>query len=210
MPLSTFNASGTIAVVFIAGFAIQQVLQIFDPLVIYVTRCCKESKCTKNLLGATTDGDLKKALMALLSFILGTITALLTGIRLLALVKPEYSGLCDTFVTGLVLGTGTEAVNTVLKFTGYLKDAQKPTPDVEVIIIPSTVNVQKETTFTFRAYVKNGANEVSWSVPYSAGGTIDSSSGVYTAPAVAGTYQIMAVSRADPSKYSVATVTVTP
>lgn len=123
----TFNASVTVALVFIAGFAIQQVLQIFDPVIngaIHIYKNYRISK-QKDLPGGMTDGDFKKTVMSLLSFALGEATVLLTGIRLLKLFKPEYSGVGDILVTGLVLGTGTEAVNTVLKFMGYLKDAQK-------------------------------------------------------------------------------------
>ena len=127
MSVSTFNASETIAVVFIAGFAIQQALQILDPFVIVALGCFKRWRPEQHLPGGMTDADFKKTVMSFLSFALGVVTVLLTGIRLLKLLRPEYSGLGDILVTGLVLGTGTEAVNTVLKFLGYLKDAQKPT-----------------------------------------------------------------------------------
>jgi len=104
------------------------------------------------------------------------------------------------------MGTGTEAVNTVLKFMGYVKDAQKP--DVEISIVPNTVTVAKGQTLQFRAEVKHSANKlVEWKVLHGNGGTIDSS-GLYTAPGNGGTFQVMAISKADPTKQAVATVTV--
>lgn len=62
---------------------------------------------------------------------------------------------------------------------------------------------------TFTATVTGTSNiQVNWSVVETNGGSI-SSSGVYTAPATAGTYHVKAVSAADTTKSSTATVTVT-
>jgi len=198
----------TVAVVFISGFAIQQALQIIDPLVVWMVRRYKDSRPNKDLPGGITESDFKKALVATLSFVLGSIIVLLTGIRLLTLIKPEYAGFIDVIVSGLVIGTGTEAVNTVLKFLGYVKDAQKPTLEVVVTISPTSVTVKQGTTFQFRAYVKNGHQNVAWSVLHGAGGSIDAD-GRYSAPATPGIFLVTAVSKADPSKDATATVTVT-
>lgn len=208
MQASTLTAPETVALVFLAGFAIQQVLQIIDPVVILCMRAYRDSRPEKDYPAGMTEGDIKKAVMATLSFGFGVATAWLTDIRLLTLLNSEYAGLGDILVTGLVLGTGTEAVNTLVKFLGYVKDAQKPTPELEIAIVPNTVTVKQGTTFTFRASVKNGAPGVTWSVLHGAGGSIDPA-GIYTAPAAAGAFQVMVVSKADSSKHSVATVTVT-
>ena len=208
MASSTLTAPETVALVFLAGFAIQQILQIIDPFVIIFIRKWKDKRPEKNYPAEITEGDIKKAVMAALSFSFGLGTAGLTQIRLLTLLKPEYAGIGDTIVTGLVLGTGTEAVNTLVKFLGYVKDAQKPTPELEVAIVPSAVSLKQGTTFSFRASVKNGAPDVTWTVLHGNGGSIDAA-GVYTAPAAAGSFQVMVVSKADPSKHSIATVTVT-
>lgn len=208
MTQSPFSTTETIAVVFIAGFAIQQALQILDPLVNYALSRIKEWKSTIFSTGGMADGDFKKAVMAALAFSLGTAAVHLTGIKLLALVNPDYKGTGDILISGLVLGTGTEAVNTVLKYAGYLKEAQKPAQAVEVTIIPDTVKLKQGTSYAFHANVKNGENQVDWSVLHGAGGSIDAK-GKYTAPAEAGAYQVMAVSKVDPSRYSIATVTVT-
>jgi hypothetical protein len=205
------NTSWIVAVVFITGFAIQQALQILDPVVVAGIARYKKSRLDRGLPalpGGMADADFKKAVLALLSFLFGMVTVLLTGIRLLIYLNKDWSGPIDVVVTSLVVGSGTEAVNTVLKFLGYVKDAQKPITDVEVAIIPSTVTVSRGNTVQFRADVKNTTNgEADWQVLQGNGGSI-SSSGLYTAPPAAGTFQIIAISKADPTKSALATVTV--
>jgi hypothetical protein len=49
---------------------------------------------------------------------------------------------------------------------------------------------------------------VTWEVSDGAGGTIDDT-GKYTAPPVPGTYQVVAISKADVAKHAVAKITVT-
>lgn len=208
MDANQFSLPQVVAIVFIIGFAIQQVLQILDPFVMAGISRYKNSRPNKDLPGGMSDGDFKKAVMASLSFFLGAITAYLSHVRLLVYVKPEWGGnIADFLVTALVIGTGTEAVNIVLKFMGYVKDAQKP--DLEVSVVPNAVPVAKGATFQFRADVKHAANKsVEWKVLHGNGGTIDSTTGLYTAPNSAGTFQVMAVSKADPTKFAIATVTV--
>jgi hypothetical protein len=209
MTTSAFSPSETVSLVFIAGFAIQQVLQILDPFVVSSIQWFKSSRPAKGLPGGMADSDFKKAVMASLSFLLGLLTVALTNIRLLQLLRPDYGAVGDFLVTALVVGTGTEAVNTVLKFLGYVKDAQKAPSEVEVIIVPNTVSVRQGTNFQFRSVVKNSSNtQVEWKVLHGAGGNIDLN-GLYTAPPTPGTYQIIAVSQTDSTKYMIATVTVT-
>ncbi len=208
MDANQFSLPEVVAIVFIIGFAIQQALQILDPFVMAGISRYKNSRPNKDLPGGMSDADFKKAVMASLSFSLGAITAGLSGVRLLYYVRPEWGGsIADFLVTALVIGTGTEAVNIVLKFMGYVKDAQKP--DLEISVVPNTITVAKEATFQFRADVKHAANKsVEWKVLHGNGGTIDPTNGLYTAPSSAGTYQVMAISKADPAKYAVATITV--
>ena len=77
-------------------------------------------------------------------------------------------------------------------------------------ISPATAAVDACQTTTFTAAVTGTSNTaVTWSVSEgSAGGTI-TSAGVYTAPATAGTYHVVATSQADTTKTKTATVTVT-
>ena len=50
---------------------------------------------------------------------------------------------------------------------------------------------------------------MTWSVQEGAAGGTIAATGVYSAPAVAGTYHVVATSVADPAKSAIATVTVT-
>jgi hypothetical protein len=212
MNQDSFSTYVVVAVVFISGFAIQQALQILDPTIVGAIARYKKSRLDRGLPalpGGMADADFKKAMMALLSFLLGLITVVLTGIRLLAYINKAWEGFGDILVTSLVVGSGTDAANTVLKFLGYVKDAQKPVTEVEVVITPSTASVEHGNTFQFRADVKNSPNKaVDWQVLQSNGGSV-STTGLYTAPAAAGTFQVIAISNADPTKSAAVTITVT-
>jgi hypothetical protein len=82
-------------------------------------------------------------------------------------------------------------------------------PAVAIAINPTTASVSGCNSTTFSATVTNTANTaVRWSVQEgSAGGTVDTA-GRYTAPTTPGTYHVVATSQADPTRTSVATVTV--
>jgi hypothetical protein len=65
------------------------------------------------------------------------------------------------------------------------------------------------TQFTFSATVTGATDRsVTWSVQEGAAGGTITAAGVYTAPSTAGTYHVVATSRADTTKRSVATVSV--
>jgi hypothetical protein len=85
-----------------------------------------------------------------------------------------------------------------------------PPPPVTVSITPATGAVSACRTLTFRATVANASDtSVTWSVQEgAAGGTVDAN-GAYTAPDTAGTYHVVATSRADPTRTAVAPVDVT-
>lgn len=79
---------------------------------------------------------------------------------------------------------------------------------VTVAIDPASATVTASGSKMFTATVTGPSNtKVTWSVEEQNGGNI-TSSGVYTAPATAGTYHVKAASVADPSKSATATVTV--
>lgn len=79
---------------------------------------------------------------------------------------------------------------------------------VTVSVSPSSVTLNSGATQQFSASVSGNSNTaVSWSVVESGGGSI-SASGLYTAPASAGTYHVLATSQADKSKTAQATVVV--
>lgn len=209
--MPSFTASETIPVVFLSGFAIQQMLTILDPFIIMGMRDARDNTASKQYPNDMSEADIKKPIMAVMAFILGLLTVNLTGIQLLSMVNTSFSGIGDTIVSGLVLGTGTEAVNTVVKFLGYVKDAQKPGPELEVVITPSVTSVKQGANCQFQAIIKNGSGSVQWRVLHSNGGTIDQN-GNYTAPATTASqvFQIAAISILDTSKVGIVSVTVTP
>jgi beta-lactamase superfamily II metal-dependent hydrolase len=80
-----------------------------------------------------------------------------------------------------------------------------PTGSVSVSVTPATASVNSGATYQFTAAVTGSTDtSVTWSAT---GGTV-SGSGLYTAPAAAGTYSVTATSVADPSKSASSTVTV--
>lgn len=104
---------------FAAGFAIQRLLQIVDPL-------------TDGLMAILetvthwTDDTRKYAkgiILAFISFSVGLwIVTSLSAMRvLLALKIPGYPAV-DTFISALIISGGTEGVNSILKFLGYAKE----------------------------------------------------------------------------------------
>jgi hypothetical protein len=87
---------------------------------------------------------------------------------------------------------------------------QPPAPPVSVAVAPATGAVDACRPLTFTATVTNATNgSVTWSVQEGAAGGSITAGGVYTAPATAGTYHVVARSNADPTKTSVAEVVVT-
>jgi hypothetical protein len=81
-------------------------------------------------------------------------------------------------------------------------------PNISVSINPSMASVQTGHQQQFTASVSGSNNQnVVWSITESTGGTI-TSGGLYTAPASAGIFHILAVAEIDSTKSATATVTV--
>ena len=83
-------------------------------------------------------------------------------------------------------------------------------PSVSVAISPSAAMVDQGATASFVATVSGTVvnTSVTWSIQEgSAGGTV-SSAGLYTAPQAAGTFHVVAMSQADPTKSGVSMITV--
>jgi len=95
--------------------------------------------------------------------------------------------------------------------TGTAAATVAPPPPIAVSISPSVTSVLPAGTATFSATVTGitggQSSAVTWSVLELGGGTVDAS-GHYTAPATEGTYHVLALSVADPSKSGTASVTV--
>lgn len=196
------------AVVTVGGLGIQQLLQMVDPLVARYIAWQKQRAMAGALLSAIAESDYKKAIMTRLAFAFALILVKWTGIRTLTHVIKEINDWGDFLITALVLSAGTEGANTLLKFFGYAKDARKPGPDVTVTIFPSTVSIAPSSSLQFEAVVANGSPVVSWTVVEGLPGGSITNGGMYTAPAVAGTFHVACVSSADMTKPTYATVTV--
>lgn len=107
---------------------------------------------------------------------------------------PNTAGTCSV--------TATSVANTSKKATATVT-VQVQT--VAVSVSPTTASINTGATQQFTATVTGSANtSVTWST---SGGTIDTS-GLYTAPGVAGTYTVTATSQADGTKQASATVNV--
>ena len=114
MEASTALSLGEVAVnlgpAFAAGFAVQQFLQILDPVV---------SKVVET-------PDNKKAILGLISFGLGVVFSL-SGLRILAAIAPNRAIWvpADVVVSALFISAGTEGFNSIMKFLSYQKESAK-------------------------------------------------------------------------------------
>ncbi len=83
-------------------------------------------------------------------------------------------------------------------------------PVVAVSIVPNPTNLSTGATLQFTATVTGSANTaVTWTVQEGSAGGAVSASGLYTAPATAGTFHVVATSVADTTKSATGTLTVT-
>ena len=96
-----------LAPVFVVGLAIQQLLEILDPVM-------------NKLVG---EGD-KKLFLGVISMVVGLTIAYGSHISVLTPMGID-AGALDVFVTGLIVSAGTETFNSILKFLGYAKDNMK-------------------------------------------------------------------------------------
>lgn len=96
-----------IAPVFVAGFAVQQLLELISPII---------ERISSN----------KKPILNLFSLFFGLTLAGWGGFSvLLPLGFSSAPDLIDVIVTGLVVSAGTEGINSILKFLGYTKEKKK-------------------------------------------------------------------------------------
>jgi hypothetical protein len=97
---------------FAAGFAVQRLLEILDPLVTKVAGV-----------------DRKRIYLGLLSLLAGLGFAYGAGLRVLTHLGADTTGsffrYLDLLVTGLIISAGTEGFNSILKFLSYKKEEGK-------------------------------------------------------------------------------------
>lgn len=114
-------------------------------------------------------------------------------------------GLLDGSVLALLAGTTTI---TATEIESGVSGTANVTVSVGVSLNPTTFTIPILGTKLFVATVTGSVNGlVTWSVVEAGGGSV--LAGLYTAPAVGGTYHVKATSVADPTKSATATVTVT-
>jgi hypothetical protein len=94
--------------VFAAGLAIQQLLEVMDPIT--------------SRLAAEKD---KKLFLSILSLAAGAVLSFGCGLRILAPLGVMDSDFLDGVVTALITSAGTETFNSILKYLGYAKESKK-------------------------------------------------------------------------------------
>ncbi len=94
---------------FAAGFAVQRLLEILDPIL-------EKLPIVK---------DYKKMTLAIVSLVVGLVLAFGVGLRVLEPLGVAASGGLDALVTALIVSAGTEGFNSIMKFLGYAKEEKK-------------------------------------------------------------------------------------
>ncbi|HTP09003.1 MAG TPA: hypothetical protein VMP08_12175 [Anaerolineae bacterium] len=94
---------------FAAGFAVQRLLEILDPLLDKVSFV----------------KDNKKMVLAIVSLIVGFALAIGAGLRVLRPLGVTSTDLVDIVITALIVSAGTEGFNSIMKFLGYAKEGKK-------------------------------------------------------------------------------------
>ena len=90
---------------FAAGFAIQRLMEILDPILDKV----------KN----------KKIFLGILSLIAGLALAFGVGLRVLEPLGIPNEKFWDAIITAFIISAGTEGFNSIMKFLGYKKEEKK-------------------------------------------------------------------------------------
>jgi hypothetical protein len=93
---------------FAAGLAIQQLLELLDPL-----------------LSRVIPPAYKKVVLGVLSLAAGLALAVGASLRVLEPLGVPNAGVWDGLVTGFIISGGTQGINSILKFLGYAKEGKK-------------------------------------------------------------------------------------
>lgn len=190
------------AVIAMAGFAVQRVVELVDPIVELAIFKSREKVSALDPWEQT----IKKLVLMVIALCAAGFIVQVTGIRLLALlpdIGADVTG--DYFVTVLVLSAGTEAANSLTKWLQYVKDARNPAR-VALTITPASAEIVDGESASFVASVRNSPNKlVQWRLLHGPG-SIDSR-GLFSS-AGSGKARIAAISEADPEAIATASVDV--
>lgn len=178
-------------------------------LSISVIKLHLQRKATKSMsTSATALADLNQALQDIAQSIADMTAAVQKAVNQITL----NNGV-DPVAVEAAAKSIEQIVNAVKADTQQLVNSLPTTPppaQVAVSVSPTSASVAPSATQQFSATVTGSTNTaVLWSVaPGGAGGTIDGTSGLYTAPASTGTDTVVATSQADPTKSQSASVTI--
>ncbi|HRQ25094.1 MAG TPA: hypothetical protein PLF42_16830 [Anaerolineales bacterium] len=104
---------------FAAGFALQKLLEILDPLI---------ERLVKG------DEKAKKLFLGLVSLAAGLVLAFGAGIRVLVHLGYMGHDLWDAGITALIVSAGTEGINSIMKYLGYAKENKKEEVGIRVAV----------------------------------------------------------------------------
>jgi hypothetical protein len=212
-----------LAIIFIAGFAIQQLIEISDGYLSMGISCWKEKRLAagkKPNLWDMQDTDLKKIITSTISTLAGILIILGTKLDIFTIIGDPrkdsfiyrdawFRHIPGLLVGALVIGAGTEGANTFLKYIGYVKDGRGSVTQSAVTITPASLELNAGESINFLGSVNDPAlGSLIWKVLEADKGGEINEQGCYTAPQHGGTYHIGAISSVDPSKFAIATVSV--
>ncbi len=104
---------------FAAGLAVQQLLELIDRLFEQLLKST----------GLSIDID-KKLILGLISLFFGFLLSIGAGLRVLRPLGIQQGDFLDVIVTALIISAGTESLNAIVKFLGYVKEDKKVTTRV--------------------------------------------------------------------------------
>lgn len=109
MDNQAISLAQALAPAFAAGFALQRLFEITDPLF------------------ASLSGNGKKTVLNILALAVGLLLSGAGALRVLEPLGIANKVAVDVLVTGLVISGGTEGFNSIMKFLGYKKEEKKET-----------------------------------------------------------------------------------
>lgn len=96
-------------------------------------------------IGRMIGGERKKTVLGWLSFLLGIAFSGLGGIRVLNIFSPNYPfPFLDVMITALIISSGTEGFNSIMKFLFYKKEEQKAETDNKQQTTPAVSGVNRQ------------------------------------------------------------------
>jgi len=106
---------------FAAGLALQQLLELAD-------RFIEQGLKLTGPLGLEFD---KKLILGAISLLFGFLVAVGADIRVLRPLGVTQGDFIDVLITALIISAGTESINAIVKFLGYVKEDRKMTAQVK-------------------------------------------------------------------------------